>query len=271
MKLPFFQFYPSDYKRDTCALSLATKGGWIDILCMLHGAQNRGTMTLPVVGWARVMGATVDQATAVIDELAAMNVAEVVRGGNGVQVTCEMEIDLFHGEHLRTTTPCSTALDAKDRPHRWFPHHAGCALTDAVEGLRQTDGRHRFSFTKRCGIDRGHEHKRALRSVHTLGNARPRQFCNVGAVSMKAVGWNGEFPSDVTDVFQGGTTRDVEVGNHAREGSTEGLSTRRLGQRAALPSEGSSKNVKRRRSCCRGIPAGRFQPSLPRREPGGGS
>lgn len=83
MKLPFFQFYPSDYKRDTCALSLATKGGWIDILCMLHGAQNRGTMTLPDVGWARVMGATVDQAAAVIDELAAMHVAEVMRGSNG--------------------------------------------------------------------------------------------------------------------------------------------------------------------------------------------
>lgn len=83
VKLPFFQFYPSDYKRDTCALSLAAKGGWIDILCMLHGAQNRGTMTLPDVGWARVMGATVDQAAAVIDELAAMHVAEVIRGSNG--------------------------------------------------------------------------------------------------------------------------------------------------------------------------------------------
>lgn len=83
VKLPFFQFYPSDYKRDTCALSLAAKGGWIDILCMLHGAQNRGTMTLPDVGWARLMGATVDQAAAVIDELAAMHVAEVIRGSNG--------------------------------------------------------------------------------------------------------------------------------------------------------------------------------------------
>ncbi len=83
MKLPFFQFFPADYKRDTCALSLAAKGGWIDVMCMLHGAQNRGTLTLPPVAWARVMGASVDQAEAVIAELAAMQIAEVKREANG--------------------------------------------------------------------------------------------------------------------------------------------------------------------------------------------
>lgn len=83
MKLPFIQFFPSDYMRDTRALSLAAKGGWVDVMCMLHGSSTRGTMTLPVVGWARVMGATVDQSAAVIDELDAMKVAEVIRTGNG--------------------------------------------------------------------------------------------------------------------------------------------------------------------------------------------
>lgn len=83
MKLPFIQFFPSDYQRDTRALSLAAKGGWMDVLCMLHGSSTRGTMTLPVVGWARIMGATVDQAEAVISELEIMRVAEVAREGNG--------------------------------------------------------------------------------------------------------------------------------------------------------------------------------------------
>jgi uncharacterized protein YdaU (DUF1376 family) len=89
VKLPFIQFFPADYLRDTRALSLAAKGGWTDILCMLHGAQNRGTMTLPMIGWARVMGASVDQAEAVIAELGQMKTAEVERLGNGdVTVTC---------------------------------------------------------------------------------------------------------------------------------------------------------------------------------------
>lgn len=83
MKLPFLQFFPADYQRDTRPLSLATKGGWTDIMCALHGAQNRGTMTLPMIGWARVMGASVDQADAVIAELESMRVADVRRDGNG--------------------------------------------------------------------------------------------------------------------------------------------------------------------------------------------
>lgn len=69
--------------RDTRALSLAAKGGWIDVLCVLHSSSTRGTMTLPVVGWARVMGATVDQADAVITELDGMRIADVDRASNG--------------------------------------------------------------------------------------------------------------------------------------------------------------------------------------------
>ncbi len=69
--------------RDTRVLSLAAKGGWTDIICMLHSSSTRGRMTLPVVGWARVMGASVDQAEAVLTELEMMQVADIERGGNG--------------------------------------------------------------------------------------------------------------------------------------------------------------------------------------------
>jgi hypothetical protein len=49
----------------------------VDILCMLHGSSTRGIMTLPMVSWARVMGASVDQAKAIIDELSVMQVADI--------------------------------------------------------------------------------------------------------------------------------------------------------------------------------------------------
>lgn len=83
MKLPFFQMYPSDYMRDTRVLSLAARGGWVDVLCMLHGASTRGTMTLPLIGWARVMSVSVDQAESVVTELDGMRVADVKRHDNG--------------------------------------------------------------------------------------------------------------------------------------------------------------------------------------------
>ncbi len=89
MKLPFMQFFPSDYMRDTRSLSCAAKGGWMDVLCMLHGSSTRGTMTLPIVGWARIMGASVDQAEAIIAELEGMHVPDITRYGNGdLTITC---------------------------------------------------------------------------------------------------------------------------------------------------------------------------------------
>lgn len=87
--LPFFQLYPADYLRDTRVLSCAAKGGWMDALCMLHGSSTRGTMTLPVIGWARVFGASVDQAEAIITEIEMMRVADVTRASNGdVTLSC---------------------------------------------------------------------------------------------------------------------------------------------------------------------------------------
>lgn len=103
MKLPFLQFFPDDYLRDTRALSLAAKGGWTDILCMLHGAQNRGSMTLPMLGWARIMGASVDQAEAVIGELLVMKVADIERNSNGnVTIICRRMVrELITREQTR--------------------------------------------------------------------------------------------------------------------------------------------------------------------------
>jgi len=69
--------------RDTRVLSLAARGGWVDVLCMLHGNSIRGTMTLPLIGWARVMSVSVDQADAVVTELDVMKVADVQRHQNG--------------------------------------------------------------------------------------------------------------------------------------------------------------------------------------------
>ena len=81
-KLPYFPFYPGDWMQDTRSLSLATKGAWIDILCGLWRSQTRGTLTLPVLGWARLIGATVDQAEQVIEELVKMRICDSVTDRN---------------------------------------------------------------------------------------------------------------------------------------------------------------------------------------------
>ncbi len=48
MKNPSFQFYPGDYLRDPAvrSVSLAARGLWIDLLCMMHQAPRRGYLEL---------------------------------------------------------------------------------------------------------------------------------------------------------------------------------------------------------------------------------
>ena len=82
-KLPFMQFFPSDWTDDTRPLSLAAKGAWIDMLCILHASVTRGERSMPVLAWARAIGATVDQTVAAIDELANMKIADVAKDGHG--------------------------------------------------------------------------------------------------------------------------------------------------------------------------------------------
>lgn len=75
-KLPAFQFYPGDWIQDTRALTLAAKGAWIDILCALWRSQTRGSLAMPLMGWARLLGCTADQAAAVITELVDMQICD---------------------------------------------------------------------------------------------------------------------------------------------------------------------------------------------------
>lgn len=76
-KAPAFQFYPSDYLRDTRALSLAAKGAWTDMLCYMWFAQNRGELSISMVGLARTIGATVEQTVAIVNELRQAGVCDV--------------------------------------------------------------------------------------------------------------------------------------------------------------------------------------------------
>lgn len=76
-KNPAFQFYPDAYQRDTRPLSRAARGDWTDILCALHFASSRGTLTLTVTGWANLIGCTVDEMCITLWELHHHHVAVI--------------------------------------------------------------------------------------------------------------------------------------------------------------------------------------------------
>jgi len=81
-KIPSFQFYPGDWMKDPAlrSVSLAARGLWTDILCLMFEAPRRGHLifgTAPVTAeqLARMVGSSADEVSCLLDELLACGVA----------------------------------------------------------------------------------------------------------------------------------------------------------------------------------------------------
>lgn len=70
-----FYFFHGDYYKDTRQLSLAARGGWVDLFGPLYEAG--GTIEWPISGYARFWGVDNDQAMEVLVELQLYRVAEI--------------------------------------------------------------------------------------------------------------------------------------------------------------------------------------------------
>ena len=80
---------------------------------------------------------------------------EIVRGADRMNVTGEMQVELFHGDDLAVAATCGAALDTEHWSKAWLSNGNGGAVTDLVEPLRETNGGGGLSLAERCGADRG--------------------------------------------------------------------------------------------------------------------
>lgn len=82
-KLPYMQFYPADYLRDTRCLSMASRGAWIDILCALWNAPKRGMKTLTLEGWAGELGKPSLEVSLYLTDLKGHGIAKILYKKDG--------------------------------------------------------------------------------------------------------------------------------------------------------------------------------------------
>lgn len=82
MKLPAFQFYPGDWRKDTGVQSLdyEARGVWMEILCLMHESERRGILTLngkamPDEALSRLLGIEVVLLKQILSKLEAHGVA----------------------------------------------------------------------------------------------------------------------------------------------------------------------------------------------------
>lgn len=88
-KLPFIKFFPRDWMGDEAVriCSVAARGLWIDMLCLMHSAPRRGYLQtatgspLPLEQIARMAGCSTDEATRLLSELKTAGVYDCTEHG----------------------------------------------------------------------------------------------------------------------------------------------------------------------------------------------
>ena len=84
MKRPSFQFYPADWRSNTNLrrCSLAARGAWVDVMCVLHDSDEYGIIRWPLAELASVASVPID----LLNELVAKH---VLKGSDGA-------VEAFH-------------------------------------------------------------------------------------------------------------------------------------------------------------------------------
>ena len=89
MKRPSFQFYPSDWLRDTAlrSCSAGARGLWIDMICFMHegnpyGHLKVGDKVILPDNLARMVGETLEVVSAWLDELKIAGVYDIADDGS---------------------------------------------------------------------------------------------------------------------------------------------------------------------------------------------
>ena len=92
-KLPWMQFYPADWTRDTLSLSLSARGAWISLVCAMWDAKPRGELTMDIEAYGRILGVSKIKATSVIKELSDRKICDCVTLSNGdVTLACRRQV-----------------------------------------------------------------------------------------------------------------------------------------------------------------------------------
>lgn len=79
-KLPYMQFYPGDWLLDTHVLSVATRGIWIDILCLMWREEPRtGTLEYTMDGWCKRLRCTDSELRTAVLEMETENICKIMK------------------------------------------------------------------------------------------------------------------------------------------------------------------------------------------------
>ncbi len=117
---------------------------------------------------------------------------QVVRGADRVEVTGEMEVDVFHRHHLRVTAAGRAALDTEAGAERGLAQADDGLAADAIEGIAEADRGRRLAFSGGRGAYRGDQDQFAVGLFRQAVNVFKRHLGLVMAVGFEVLVRNAE-------------------------------------------------------------------------------
>ena len=103
-----------------------------------------------------------------IDVVVDHSCQQVVRRADGVEVACEVQVNVLHGNDLRIAAACGAALDAEDRSEGGLAERHHDLLAKLLKAVSQTDGRCGLAFARRCGVHSCHKDQLAVSALGIL-------------------------------------------------------------------------------------------------------
>ena len=117
---------------------------------------------------------------------------QIVRGGDGVEIAGEVEVDVLHRHDLRVAAAGRAAFHAEAGAERGLAQADRGALADAVQRVAEPDGRRRLSLAGRRRADRGDEDQLAVGPAGERSDELRRDLRLVVAVGLEALRRNAE-------------------------------------------------------------------------------
>ena len=108
------------------------------------------------------------QLISLIDMVVDHGCQQVVGCSYGMEVTGEMKVDILHGNYLRVSAACCSALNAEYRSKGRLTEGYTYFFAQFAQSVCQTYGGSGLSFTCRCGVDGGNQNQFSIRFVSLL-------------------------------------------------------------------------------------------------------
>ena len=139
---------------------------------------------------------------------------QIIGAGDGVEIPGEMQIDIFHRQHLRITAAGRPTLHAKAGTKGWFAQADHGARAERIQRITKTNGGGGFALTSRGWVDAGDQHQGAIRAVCLGADEIQPDLGLVFAVGFQRIGRNAGPRGDIRNRLQRRGARDIKIRCH---------------------------------------------------------